>query len=417
MSDPLENDPPPVPRPEQAVPDANAPPPGPQTPDAPPPLVTRPQPAGAAEPPLVTRPPRRSRRTRRLPGMGLWSAAVWCVVLVVVQLAGAISGVVLVFGGHALAAPDPVQFVKDQLNDSGRAVDPNLGGERPELPAAFAQALASGVLGAQVVSVGLILLVLPARIGRDWPRQLGVRTPSVLHLALVVMIVPGFVVGADAFQSLFVKLSGAAPASGAESLKSVFGALPWPLMALAIALGPGVVEELWCRGFIGRGLAARYGLGFAVSLTSFLFAAMHLNPAQLLLYALMGAYLHFVYLATRSIWTSILLHASNNGLVAYLALHTASETADMPVVVHIAALAVLIFGSVALWTGRAVLVRGAADDSESDAGGWKPEYPGVSAPPPGEDFGIGSAPVSPIAVLLTFVSSGVLVYLFCRYAL
>jgi hypothetical protein len=42
---------------------------------------------------------------------------------------------------------------------------------------------------------------------------------------------------------------------------------------------------------------------------------------------------------------------------------------------------------------------------------WKPEYPGVSAPPPDADAAIGHRPPSPAAALFTGVSFAALVFL------
>jgi membrane protease YdiL (CAAX protease family) len=336
-----------------------------------------------------------------------------------------------VFAAHVFAAPNPQQFFDEQLDGLNKAMGPQAPGEksdkeadpknqrqRPEMPTAFGQALAWGMLVAQFVSLGLILVVFPRRIGRDWKRQLGVRTPYGLHVVLVLLIVPGFMIGADAIQWFFQWATGLEPPSTAKALNGVVGTCPWPLTALAVALGPGVVEELWCRGFLGRGLVARYGLVLGVLTTAVLFAAMHADPSQLLVIACMGAYLHFVYLASRCLWMPILLHASNNALAIFLG--PLLKPSKYEFVVRIAALAVLIFGSVALWTSRAELrpISGTDstwwDDTEWD-GDWKPEYPGISAPPPGADVRIGYEVVSPAALIFAIVSFGVLVYLGYRY--
>jgi hypothetical protein len=185
-----------------------------------------------------------------------------------------------------------------------------------------------------------------------------------------------------------------------------------------------VVEERWCRGFLGRGLSARYGLVLGVLTTSVLFSVMHVDPSQLLVIALMGAYLHFVYLASRSIWVPIILHASNNGLAILLALAAKpeeGETKVIPFVVHISALALMIFGSVALWTSRAVPQPASSDDptwwddEREWVGDWKPEYPGISTPPPEADTRLGYAIVSPAAVVFAVISFAALMYLGYRY--
>jgi uncharacterized protein len=221
-------------------------------------------------------------------------------------------------------------------------------------------------------------------------------------------------------QELFQMITGIRQPPAIKSLNGVFGRYPWPLTVLTVAIGPGVVEELWCRGFLGRGLSARYGLVAGVLLTSAFFALMHIDPSQLLVIALMGAYLHVVYIATRSIWAPILLHALNNGVSVLLVLVLKTDQMDrdknVPVVVTLAALSLMIFGTVALWTSRAELVPTLAqDEAWWEEGSWKPEYPGVSAPPPEANVKLGYAVVSPAALTFTIVSFAAVMYLGYRY--
>jgi membrane protease YdiL (CAAX protease family) len=390
----------------------------------------------ANDPPLVTRPPEQppapaAPPAPRRPRPGFWEAVVWCLVFLAGQVCGALAAVVLVVAAYTLAAPNPGQFINDQLDGFARAVDPKAPqDDHPAVPFAFGQALAWGMLAAQFVSLGLIALVLPRRVGPDWKRQLGVRQPAGLHVLLVLLIVPGFLIIAGVIEEATRWATGLRPSPAMKALNGVFGAFPWPLTVLAVAIGPGVVEEFWCRGFLGRGLCARYGLVTGVLLTSILFALMHGDPALFLPIALMGAYLHFVYLATRCIWAPILLHAMNNGISILLALTLKPEQLDqekqVPLVVSVAALALLIFGSVALWTSRAELQPGATasgsgyenDHSLNDRSynnSWEPEYPGVSAPPPEANVRIGYAIVSPVAMLFTLVSFALLMYLGYRF--
>lgn len=371
-----------------------------------PPLVTRPDEAGApALAPSRTRP-------------GFWEAVAWCLVFVMAQMFGAILAVCVVFAAHTFAADNPEQFAKDQLDGFVKAVDAKATDPRPPVPAAFAEALAYGMLAAQLAALALIAVVVPRRVGPDWKRQLGVRRPHLLHVALVVLIVPGFMLSADAIQTIFVHFTGVKPPAAARALNSVFGKFPWPLTLLAVSIGPGVVEELWCRGFIGRGLCARYRVVWGALLTSVLFAAMHVDPSQLLVFTLMGAYLHFVYIATRSIWMPVLLHLLNNGVAIVLVLVLPPDRAERPTpdVVLLAALALMVFGTVALWTSRAALEAVTAkDEAWWEDSGWKPEYPGVSAPPPEVNVRLAHEVVSPAALMFSFVSFGALVFLIYRY--
>src|SRR5207249_3638911 len=99
-----------------------------------------------------------------------------------------------------------------------------------------------------------------------------------------------------------------------ESLEKMFGALPWWYGVLVVGLAPGVSEELWCRGFLGRGLVGRYGPVAGVLLTSLFFGALHLDPPHVVATFCMGAALHVVYLFTRCLWLPILIHFLNNSL-------------------------------------------------------------------------------------------------------
>ena len=372
----------------------------------------------ANDPPLVTRPesgadaPRAPQPKRPRPGF--WEALLWCVVFVAAQLCTMLAVVSAVFAAYAFAAPQPGAFFDAQLDGFSKAVDPKFQGERPPLPFEFGQAIAYGMLAAQVTSLGLIALVVPRRVGPNWKRELGFRPPSALHVVLVALLVPGFMIVSGVVQEAFLWATGIRPPAAMKSLNGVFGKFPWPLTVLAVAVGPGVVEELWCRAFLGRGLSARYGLIAGVLLTSVFFALMHIDPSQLLVIALMGMYLHFVYVATRSIWVPILLHALNNGVSVLLVLALKPEQMDqdksVPFVVTLSAVSLMIFATVALWSGRAAL-----HPVSAGGGTWKPEYPGVSAPPPEADVRLGYEVVSPVAVLFTCVSFAAVMYLGYRY--
>ncbi|MDY3559581.1 CPBP family intramembrane metalloprotease [Gemmata sp. JC673] len=368
------------------------------------------------EPPLVTRtdlplvaPVAPAQTTRPRPG--LLEAVVWCGLFVATQLLGAIIGTGVVFGALMYSAADPKAFADEQLDGFGKAVDLKSEGERSPIPDEIGRSLASGMLAAQFASLGLILLVLPRRIGPDWARQIGLRRPHPLHVFLALLLVPAFMICADLIQTLFLWATGMKPPPVVKALNGVFGSFPWPLTALAVAVGPGVVEELWCRGFLGRGLCARYGIPVGVLFTAVLFAAMHLDPSQLVVITLMGLYLHFVYLAARSIWVPILLHATNNGLAILLALvlkvGDSQGNVEVPLAVHVLAFSLLLFGSVALWTSRAeiVPVRGAGNEP------WQPESAGVSAPPDGVKMRLVYVAFSPAAVLCAVASFGALAVL------
>jgi uncharacterized protein len=375
-----------------------------------PPLVTR------VEEPVVTPAPRRPRP-------GYWEAKLWCLVLLATQIGAAILGMGVVLTFHAFQHNEPGKFLDDQLSGLAKASAPNAPAEgRPPIPSEIGQSLAYGMLAAQLASLVLILLVLPRRIGPDWKRQIGVRMPAGIHVFLVLLIVPGFMIVPGLIQEVYSRVTGLQPPATVQALKGVFQHIPLVVAILAVGVGPGVVEELWCRGFLGRGLCARYGLASGVLLTSLFFAALHFDPSQFLVFTIMGAYLHFVYLATRSIWMPILLHLLNNSIAVVATLFGVVEKLnakpeELAPVLFLAAFALILFGSIALWTCRARIesIRGAEDDWWASPG-WKPEYPGISTPPSeaASEMRLGYAPGSPVAMMFTLVSFAVLGYLLIR---
>ncbi|HUR53467.1 MAG TPA: CPBP family intramembrane glutamic endopeptidase, partial [Gemmataceae bacterium] len=312
---------------------------------------------------------------------------------------------------YALQRPEPGKFLGDQLDglikSTARSVPAD---QRPPPPREMGNALAWGMFGAQVVSLGMIALVLPRRIGRDWKRQIGLRRPPVTHVFLVALMLPGFLICTSGL-AYAMELLGAKRLDSADALRNVFAAWPIWMTVLTVGVGPGVVEELWCRGFLGRGLSARYGLTVGIVLTSLLFALMHLQPAYVLVYGAMGAFLHFTYLASRSIWVPIVLHTLNNGLGAVMYLKNVLMRLDpapgtVVPVVYLTAFSLLLFGSIAMWTGR-VVVRGPKLKDPT----FVPEYPGVSAPPPGGEDKFAREETSAAAFTITLIAFGMLVYL------
>lgn len=348
------------------------------------------------------------------PGPGFWESVLWCLIFLGGQVCSLLVVAVGVFMLFALGTKDPKAFTDEQLNALKVTTEARAPGVATPMPHAIAESLGWGMVAAQAVSLLMILVVIPWRVGTGWRRQLGVRAPSCMHLLLVLLIVPGFVIMPESVQSLIHWITGWNPHSVGDELSGLFHQFPLVLTLLGVAIGPGIVEEFWCRGFLGRGLCARYGIAAGVFLTSLFFAVMHMNPAQLPAYICMGAYLHFVYLATRSIWPSVLLHAMNNGMavVFSLVLSPAKAGQPTPIALEVFSFALLVFGSVALWTGRATVQPQSVDTEPTE---WKPQYPGISAPPIGSGLRVSRLPISPVAFVFTVVAFTTMLYLGYRY--
>lgn len=89
---------------------------------------------------------------------------------------------------------------------------------------------------------------------------------------------------------------------------------PWWLVLLIGCVLPAVCEELFFRGYMGRGLIAHLGVWGGVLVTSAMFGLVHLEPLQMVYTGLMGIVLHVLYLCSKSIWAPMLMHFVNNVL-------------------------------------------------------------------------------------------------------
>lgn len=90
----------------------------------------------------------------------------------------------------------------------------------------------------------------------------------------------------------------------------------WALLASVVAAP--LFEELLCRGVVLESLRARYGVQAAWIGSSLFFAVIHMQPVQALNAFVLGLLFGFLYLQTRSLWPSLLLHAFNNALALLL---------------------------------------------------------------------------------------------------
>jgi uncharacterized protein len=309
----------------------------------------------------------------RKPHPNVWWASLWTLGVILIQIPGALIGLVI---GFILVAVAPGLF------GVGR------GGVADLLEAAKGPGIALALVITHLMIIGLGLLVLRLALGRDWTRQVALRRPGTSHLFLVIAAFPCVVVLGNVVYSLLRALGVPSVSDlgipGMEQMNDILAPWPWPFAVFAIAVLPAIGEELWCRAFFGRGLVGHYGAVAGVLFSSFFFGVMHVDPAQGSMAIFMGIFLHYVYLTTRSLWMTMLLHFLNNGF-AVLAPRVsffevlAAPPKEIPLAIY-ATIAVLFVGVVAaLYQSRARLV--AADGNGPPP--WRPPYPGVAYPPRG----------------------------------
>jgi uncharacterized protein len=199
-----------------------------------------------------------------------------------------------------------------------------------------------------VTTLGALFLIVPAvrwRLGRDFRQQLGWHVPRREQLILAIAtIAPIAIVGdavyeatrdwyaswinpdsmngsALAFRSGFVmelvsdakwSLASVVQTSSLEQLHRTFEGVPYPVLVVAIALGPAIGEELVFRGMIGRRLIRHWGAVWGTLVASACFALAHVSPAHVLATFPVAVLLQLLYMQTRTIWVPILVHFGNN---------------------------------------------------------------------------------------------------------
>ena len=75
-------------------------------------------------------------------------------------------------------------------------------------------------------------------------------------------------------------------------------------------------EEVFFRGFVFPGLRRAMPVGWAIMLSSLLFAVAHADPGSFAVLFIIGLALAFLRWRTGSIWPGMILHMLNNGIGA-----------------------------------------------------------------------------------------------------
>jgi uncharacterized protein len=253
-------------------------------------------PLNTDEPALETLPP-------SLPQPGFWAAVLWCLAILLLTqlLPGLLAGLLLAIGGEGSITRGELRNSQALIRSTGYA-----------LVMMFVMPLSQGL------SIYMAWKAIKWKVGPNWKRELNLRRPSWFHVALAFTALPAFMLVGVAVDGLAQQVLPSFVDLG--SLAGLFGRWPMAVGVLVIGFGPGIGEELWFRGFIGRGLLGRYGVGVGVLLTSLLFGLLHLEPRQVASAMVLGVLLHLSYLASRSLVVPMLLHTANNSM-SILSLH------------------------------------------------------------------------------------------------
>lgn len=264
-----------------------------------------------------------SGRAPRKPGPGLPESVLWIVGLFVVQILGAIPFVVYVVAKTilSLGATETERLLQDPI----------------QLQELLSNNMALIAGGSQLVFIVLAIVAGVVRLGKNRRQHLPLRAIPLQHCVMIgLLIFPLIMFGVQlsiVFQQVLDEIAQKVPVlkwlSEQESMNVIVdiveqASLPFGLLIIAVI--PAIAEEIVFRGIIGRGLVARWGMRWGVLLTSMLFAAIHVQPAQVFALLPMAVCMHVVYLSTRSFWAPMAIHFVNNAsAVVIIKLFAGSE--------------------------------------------------------------------------------------------
>jgi membrane protease YdiL (CAAX protease family) len=303
-------------------------------------------------------------------------ALLWCLgFLLVTQILCPVVGFFIILFWEVIRAPT-VESVRQTLTPEWLQ----------EIVQRSAAELAT-IVGISVISFSLVAVRLV--VGRNWKRRLALKPPSLAHFILVLLGFPALFYLAEGIYALARRyLPGMHDFGlpGMEDAVEQFSTWNPAVAVLIIGVGAGIGEELWCRGFLGRGLVGNYGIIPGVLLTSLFFGLIHIDPQQATMAFFMGICLHFVYLTSRSLLLAMFLHFFNNSVSVLLltlpitlpGTDNDSSNENIHPVLYLGSVFLLAAVGWAMYVSRVRLIR-RSDELPS----WRPDYPGVEYPPAG----------------------------------
>lgn len=115
-----------------------------------------------------------------------------------------------------------------------------------------------------------------------------------------------------------------------EQVLKRFHQVPFLITFILVAILPGVCEELFFRGFLLRGLRAKCSDWFSIILAGILFGVFHIDPYRLVPVTLLGILFGYMVVKTGSIFTGMIAHSTNNGIIILLSYVASTAGEDLP---------------------------------------------------------------------------------------
>ncbi|MDR2931967.1 MAG: CPBP family intramembrane metalloprotease [Oscillospiraceae bacterium] len=191
--------------------------------------------------------------------------------------------------------------------------------------------------------VPIIIMVVWIRIPKDIafpmkPPKMSLLIPGIffcLGMSIVGVYLSDFL--SRVIQLVFGLTPTMPDMSAPEQPVSIF------VYCINLIIAPAFLEEMMFRGVIMQSLR-RFGDGFALVVSSILFAMAHGNLVQGPNTLIMGLVMGYMVLRTGSLWTGIIIHFINNGVAVLLELTMRFTTPEQDQMINTVMLAVYVLG-------------------------------------------------------------------------
>jgi len=163
----------------------------------------------------------------------------------------------------------------------------------------------------------LIVKILSKQSMGKTLRWIGFDKPSgrvIGYAVLLGLLMYLFNMFVAAFSHTMLDLIGFRFSSGGSPFVGVSGLF---IGILIVGVLPGMCEEVSNRGVLMRGIMSKLGAWRAVLLSSLIFGLMHLNIVQFFYAMVLGILIALAVLATRSLWTGVIIHFMNNAMSVF----------------------------------------------------------------------------------------------------
>ena len=165
----------------------------------------------------------------------------------------------------------------------------------------------------EVLIVCVIWLLAVRRYPQGGWAAIGLRSPVSFVALLLAPVILLASMGFTAAYELAVRAVGIETLMPEHLPSEMFGQGALRVMTVAVvAVLIPVVEELFFRGFLFAGLAARFGVLTGLIVSAAVFAAAHLDVRTMIPIFVAGLLFGWAYHKTKTLWVPIAAHACQN---------------------------------------------------------------------------------------------------------